>query len=93
MLSTVTAKSFHIHLLHYLILKPGEIDKIGSTIRIVQIKKTDISKSLTDLPKIIQQVVELCLKLRASRSQAKFFISLLYFFCVSVPIDVVNELS
>lgn len=79
MISTVRAKSFHIHILHYLILKPGEIDKTGGIILIFQIKKTEVSNSLTDLPKIIQQVVEPCLKLRVSRFQP----GSLYHFCIS----------
>lgn len=55
MISTVTAKSFHIHILHYLILKPGEIDKTGSIILIFQIKKIEVSNSLTDCPRLFSK--------------------------------------
>lgn len=90
MISTVIAKIFHIHILHYLTLKPGKIDKTGTIIRIFQIKKIEISGSLSGLPKITQQTAELCLKLRAFRSWTRLFIALLHFFCVSVPIGKVS---
>lgn len=40
MISSVIAKSFHIHVLHNMILKSGETNKIG-IIRIFQIKKME----------------------------------------------------
>lgn len=82
MISTVTGKSFHIHILCYLILKPGEIDKTGSSILTFQIEKIEVSKSLTDLPKIIQQVTELCLNLRASRFNQALYITSTFLFYV-----------
>lgn len=69
MISTVVAKSFHIYILHYLLLKLQGTDK--TCIRLSRLRK-HVLKNITDLPKVIQEVAELRLKPSFS-SQARPF--------------------
>lgn len=89
MISTVEAKSFHVHVLQYYRSQTA-IDKT-CIILIFQTKKTEVLKSITDLPKIIQEVIENYVsnsEFPVPRPDSLYHFY--YFFSMSISVNVVN---